>query len=244
LVHNIGGIGNYPEKTLSLMRQQFAGPFLDRTHAGQILSNHLIPYRGYSNLLVLGLSRGGMPVAFEVATALSAPLDMFLVRKLPAPGRPDRPIGAIASGGIRILNREVMRELGVGIAMAEAITARERIDLARRELQYRDGRPAHDVRGKVVVLVDDGMATGSTMRAAIAALRERSPEKLVVALPVAERSSCEALQKEADEVVCGGSPEPFIAVARWYRDFSPVMDRKIQEMLQQASREDLCMLPG
>lgn len=226
------------------MRQPFAGPFLDRTHAGQVLSDHLFAYRRYPNLLILGLSRGGMPVAFEVATSLSAPLDMFLVRKLPAPGRPDRPIGAIASGGIRILNRETMRELGVGIAMAEEITAKERVDLARREMQYRDGRPAHDVRGKVVILVDDGMATGSTMRAAIAALRERTPEKLVVALPVAERSSCEALRKEADEVVCGGNPEPFFSVARWYRDFSPVMDRKIQEMLQQSSKEDLCAVRG
>jgi putative phosphoribosyl transferase len=226
------------------MLEQFAGPFLNRTHAGQVLSNHLNAYQRYSNLLVLGLSRGGMPVAFEVASALSAPLDMFLVRKLPAPGRPDRPIGAIASGGIRILNRETMRELGVGIAMAEAISEREKVDLARREMQYRDGRAAHDVQGKIVILVDDGMATGSTMRAAIAALREGSPEKLVVALPVAERSCCESLRDEADEVVCGGSPEPFFAVARWYRDFSPVMDRQIFEMLQYSAREELCILPG
>src|SRR3979490_3387399 len=124
------------------MRQQFAGPFLYRTHAGRVLSDHLIAYQGYSNHLVLGLTRGGMPVAFEVAVALSAPLDMFLVRKLPAPGRPDRPIGAIASGGIRILNRDTMRELGIGIATAEAITEKERAELARREWHYRYGRPA------------------------------------------------------------------------------------------------------
>jgi putative phosphoribosyl transferase len=185
-----------------------------------------------------------MPVAFEVAVALSAPLDMFLVRKLPAPGRPDRPIGAIASGGIRILNRDTMRELGIGIATAEAITEKERVELARRERHYRYGRPAQSAEGKLVILVDDGMATGSTMRAAIAALRERQPEKLVVALPVAERASCEGLRDEADEVICAQNPEPFFAVARWYRDFSPIMDRRIQEMLQQSVREELCSLPG
>jgi putative phosphoribosyl transferase len=226
------------------MNEYFAGPFRDRTHAGQVLSNHFLSYQGDPNLLVLGLTRGGMPVAFEVAAKLSCPLDMFLVRKLLAPGRPDRPIGAVASGGIRILNRDVMRELGVGLGTVEELARKEGVDLARREDQYRSGRPAQDVFGRTVILVDDGVTTGSTMRAAITALRQRNPAKLVVALPVAERSCCEALGREADEVICAGYPEPFFAVARWYRDFSPVMDRRIQEMLQYSAQEDLCVSPS
>ena len=183
------------------MNEYFAGPFRDRTHAGQVLSNHLLSYQGDPNLLVLGLTRGGMPVAFEVAAKLSCPLDMFLVRKLLAPGRPDRPIGAVASGGIRILNRDVMREFGVGLGTVEELARKEGMDLARREDQYRSGRPA-------------------------------------------ERACGEALGREADEVICAGYPEPFFAVARWYRDFSPVMDRQIQEMLQHSAQEDLCVSPS
>lgn len=187
------------------------------------------------NVLVLALPRGGVPVAFEVARTLGAPLDVFLVRKLGVPGQPELAMGAIATGNVRVLNREVIEELGISSPVIEAVTARETRELERREKAYRDGRPGPQIQGRTVVLVDDGLATGSTMRAAIAALREQRPARIIVAVPVAAADTCAALEKEVDEVVCTQTPTPFFAVGRWYRDFSPTMDREIHDLLAVAA---------
>jgi putative phosphoribosyl transferase len=207
-------------------------PFRDRTHAGQMLSHQLNAYANHPEVLILALPRGGLPVAREIARFLRAPLDVFLVRKLGAPGQEELAMGAIASGGVRVLNDEVVQALHVSSRVIELVTARELQELARRERLYRDGRPAPDVAGKTIILVDDGLATGSTMRAAIAALRQAKPKRVVVAVPIAAAPAYTELSAEVDEIVCLHTPEPFCSVGFWYEDFSQAGDQEIREMLE------------
>ncbi len=205
--------------------------FRDRVHAGRVLARALEDYKGKPKLLVLALPRGGVPVAFEVARELGAPLDVFVVRKLGMPGHEEYAIGAIASGGVRILNEEAIRGFGVTDAEIDAVTAEEEMELERRERRYRDGRPAPDVRGKTVILVDDGLATGSTMRAAVEALREEGPARLVVAVPTAAPETCQDIASLVDEMVCAMTPEPFYAVGLWYDDFGQTTDEEVHDLL-------------
>jgi putative phosphoribosyl transferase len=209
-------------------------PFRDRAEAGQVLAGKLGGYDGRSDVLVLALPRGGVPVAFEVARALGAPLDVFLVRKLGVPGREELAMGAIASGGVRVVNRDVVQALRIPPEIIDAVAAREWDELRRREREYRDDRAAPDVRGRTVILIDDGLATGSTMRSAVAALRRQDPGRLVVAVPVASSSTCEEFRSEVDEVVCARTPEPFHAVGAWYEDFSQTTDDEVRDLLARA----------
>jgi putative phosphoribosyl transferase len=211
--------------------------FQDRVDAGRELAGDLSAYANRPEVQVLALPRGGVPVGYEVARALNAPLDVFLVRKLGVPGHEELAMGAIASGGVRILNGEVVRMTGVTQAQIAAVAADETQELERREREYRQGRPAPDVHGRTVLLVDDGLATGSTMRAAAAALKEQRPKRLVVAIPVAARETCEAFQAEVDAVVCAITPEPFQAVGLWYEDFSQTTDDEVRELLRKAAAE-------
>jgi putative phosphoribosyl transferase len=206
--------------------------FTDRIEAGRLLATALSAYADRADAIVLGLPRGGVPVAFEIATRLHAPLDIFLVRKLGAPGQPELAMGAIASGGARVLNDEVIRYLAVSPEVIEAVARAEQVELERRERAYRGERPAPDVRGRVVILVDDGLATGSSMRAAIAVVRTQSPARVVVAVPVAARETCDDLRREVDELVCLRTPEPFSAVGLWYEDFSQTTDEEVRALLQ------------
>ncbi len=209
-------------------------PFLNRTDAGRQLASLLTTYAGRPDAQVLGLPRGGVPVAAEVAKALGAPLDTFLVRKLGVPGHDELAMGAIASGGVRVLNRQVVEGLGIPPDEIERVTARERQELERRERDYRQGRPPPAIEGKVVIVVDDGLATGSTMRAAVAALRAQAPSRIVVAVPVGSPATCHELTEEAEEVVCARIPTYFHAVGQWYDDFSPTTDDQIRRLLAEA----------
>jgi predicted phosphoribosyltransferase len=206
--------------------------FLDRTEAGRVLAKRLGRFARRKDVVVLGLPRGGVPVAYEVAAALGAPLDVFLVRKLGVPGHRELAMGAIASGGTRVLNEDVLRELHLGESEIEAVVAEEERELERRERTY--GGRGHDVEGKVVVLVDDGLATGATMRAAVAALRQRHPARIVVAVPTAPPSTCAEVGAEADEIVCAMTPEPFHAVGAWYEDFDQTTDDEVRQLLDRA----------
>ena len=210
--------------------------FRDRTHAGQVLAKELQGYAGRPDVLVLGLPRGGVPVAYEVARALGAPLDVFIVRKLGAPGQPELAIGAVASGGVRVLNPEVVRVLGITQKDIDELTTRELQEVEHRERLYRGDRPPVAVAGRTVILVDDGLATGSTMRAAAVALRRAGPAKIITAVPVAARATCEVLAAEVDEVVCAATPEPFYAVGQWYEQFTQTSDDEVRELLASASR--------
>lgn len=209
--------------------------FRDRAHAGQWLAEKLKEYAGRTDVIVLALPRGGLPVAFEVARALRVPLDVFLVRKLGLPGHEELAMGAIASGGVRVLNPDVVRGLGVPEPVIAAVAEREQRELERRERAYRGDRPAPDIAGKTVIIVDDGLATGSTMRAAAEALRRLGPARIVVAVPVAATDTCEDLGREVDEVVCATTPEPFLAVGRWYEDFSETTDDEVRSLLEEAA---------
>lgn len=209
-------------------------PFHDRADAGRQLAAKLLKYSQRPDTLVLGLPRGGVPVAFEVARALDAPLDVFLVRKLGLPGHEELAMGAIASGGVRVLNEEVVREFGIPHDVIERVTAQELLELERRDREYRGGRPRPEIEGRTVMIVDDGLATGSTMRAAVAALRRLNPAWIVVAAPVAAPSTCRELQREADEVVCAETPAYFFAVGAWYEDFGQTTDEEIRELLAKA----------
>jgi len=212
------------------------GPrFTDRYHAGRRLAAALAPYAGRPNLLVLALPRGGVPVGFEVARALHAPLDVMLVRKLGVPGHEELAMGAIASGGIRVLSDDIIKALGIPDRVIATVAANEENELGRRERAYRDNRPPPALRGKTVILVDDGLATGSTMRAAAAALQAQHPERLVIAVPVAPRETCQSLLQVADDVVCAAVPEPFFAVGNWYEDFSQTTDEEVRELLARAN---------
>ena len=214
------------------------GPeFLDRYEGGLVLAGLLRAYAHRPDTVVLALPRGGVPVAYEVARKMGVPLDVFLVRKLGAPRHEELAMGAIASGGVRVLNREVLDELNISEAQIDAAAEREGLELQRREQRYREGRPPPDVRGRTVILVDDGLATGTTMRAAVAALRQQEPARIVVAVPVGAVESCDDLADEADEVICARTPEPFRAVGLWYRDFAQTSDEEVRELLAREARE-------
>jgi len=211
--------------------------FPDRTEAGRLLASRLMKYAGRPDVLVLGLPRGGIPVAFEVARELSVPLDVFLVRKLGVPGREELAMGAIATGGVKILNEDVVRALGISDEVIDEVAAAEQAELERRQRAYRGDRPAPKVRGRTVILIDDGLATGSTMRAAVASLRQQGPARIVVGVPVGAPGTCAELQEEADEVICARMPEPFYAVGFWYRDFSQTTDEEVHDLLERAAEE-------
>jgi predicted phosphoribosyltransferase len=208
--------------------------YRDRTDAGRKLAEHLAVYRDRPDVLVLALPRGGVPVAFEVAQALGAPLDVYLVRKLGVPGHEELAMGAIATGGVMLLNREVIDELGIPNEIIRTVSLREWQELARRESLYRGNTPPPEVSGKTAILVDDGLATGATMRAAIAALKKQAPARIVVAVPVAAVQTCNLLRGEVDEVVCPHTPDQFYAVGLWYDDFSPTTDEQVRNLLQAA----------
>jgi putative phosphoribosyl transferase len=212
--------------------------YRNRTEAGRYLASQLGDYANRPDVLVLALPRGGVPVAFEVARALHAPLDIFLVRKLGVPGHEELAMGAIAMGGVRVLNEEVVRYLSIPGEMIEAVAADEQLELERREKLYRGSRPAPDVRGKTVILIDDGLATGSTMRAAAKALREQQPGRIVVGVPVSSSATCDEFRDEVDEIVCALTPEPFHGVGRWYEDFSQTSDEEVRELLGRGSRSE------
>jgi putative phosphoribosyl transferase len=205
--------------------------FHDRHDAGRQLAAKLTEYAGRRDVMVLALPRGGVPVGYEVARALAAPLDVFLVRKLGVPGREELAMGAIATGGIRVINEDVVRGVGISQAVIDQVTAEEERELTRRERQYRDDRPPPAVAGKTVLLVDDGLATGSSMRAAVLAQREMNPAKIVVAVPVGAAETCAALNTIADETVCAYMPEQFAAVGLWYADFSQTTDDEVRDLL-------------
>jgi putative phosphoribosyl transferase len=206
--------------------------FEDRRDAGRRLAESLSQYAGREDAAVLGLPRGGVPVAFEVATALHAPLDVFVVRKLGVPGHEELAMGAIASGGVLVLNEDVVAATGVTEEEIGQVVAREAQTVQRQEEALRGGRPALDPRGRLAIVVDDGLATGATMRAAIAALKDRGAAAIVVAVPAAPAVTCEALRTEVAEVVCEVTPEPFTAVGMWYRDFTPVSDDEVRRLLE------------
>jgi len=209
--------------------------FHDRAHAGAKLARRLTAYRGRDDVLVLGLPRGGVPVAYEVARELGVPLDIFLVRKLGVPGREEFAMGAIASGGVRVLNSTLVGALGIPPAVIDRVAAREQRELERRETVYRNGQPPADVRGRTVIVIDDGLATGSTIRAAVAALRPRGVRKIVVAVPVAAPETCDEFRAEVDEIICAETPDLFSAVGQFYEDFSQTTDEEVQDLLARAA---------
>lgn len=212
--------------------------FTDRADAGRRLSAHLDHYRDRDDVLVLGLPRGGVPVAYEVARTLQASLDVFVVRKLGAPGREELAMGAIASGGARVLNRRVVEAYSVSDEDVERVADREVIELARREQAYRGQRPPPAIEGRTVILVDDGLATGATMRAAVAALREHGAEWVVAAVPVSSPQSCAEFEDRVDEMVCAHTPEPFFAVGMWYDDFAATTDDEVRRLLKEAGGDE------
>lgn len=211
--------------------------FRDRSEAGRLLAERLPEYAGRPDVLVLALPRGGVPVGYEVARRLHAPMDVFIVRKLGVPGYEEFAMGAVATGGVRVLNEQVVSTLGIPDYVIDAVAAWEQQELERRERLYRGNRPSPDVRGKTVILVDDGLATGSTMLAAVQALRKLDPARIVIAVPVASPDICELLKAEVDEVVCAVTPQPFYAVGLWYRDFSQTTDEEVRELLERTAAE-------
>jgi len=209
--------------------------FTDRRHAGRVLASRLTKYAGRGDVIVLALPRGGVPVAYEVAVALGAPMDVFLVRKLGTPGHRELAMGAIASGGVRVVNEDVVQWYGISEAAIDRIAREEQEELERRERAYRDDRPAPDLTNRIVVLIDDGLATGSTMRAAVQAVRARRPARVVIAVPVGAPQTCAELAVSADEVICARMPEPFSAVGQWYLNFEQTDDAEVRELLQKSS---------
>ena len=205
--------------------------FRNRTDAGRQLAEKLAAYANRPDVLVLALPRGGVPVAFELARAFGAPLDVFLVRKLGVPGYEELAMGAVATGGVRVLNDEIVRGLGISEHEIDAVVARELLELSRRDRLYRGDRPLSDVAGRTVILVDDGLATGATMRAAVQALRQQQPGRIVAAVPTASPDTCQVLKAEADDVICAITPEPFFAVGHWYDDFTQTTDDEVRELL-------------
>jgi predicted phosphoribosyltransferase len=204
--------------------------FRNRADAGRQLASQLRYYAGRDDVVVLGLPRGGVPVAYEVASELGVPLDVYVVRKLGLPGQEELAFGAIATGGVRVLNKELIERLGLPAEWVEAIEAKERRELERRERVYRGERPPPDLAGRTVILVDDGLATGSTMLAAVQAVRQDDPAKVVVAVPVAAPEVCEALSQAADDVACVATPQPMRAIGLWYEDFSQTSDEQVREL--------------
>ena len=212
--------------------------FRDRREAGRLLADKLTADANRPDVLVLALPRGGVPVAYEVARALRAPLDVFLVRKLGVPGHEELAMGALATDEVRVLNQEVVEALRIPASVIDEVAAEELEELKRRERLYRRGRPAPDLRGRTVILVDDGLATGATMRAAIRALRQRQPAGIVVAVPTASPDTCEALGGEADEVSCAMTPRPFFSVGHWYDDFTQTTDEEVRRLLAQRQQPE------
>jgi predicted phosphoribosyltransferase len=210
--------------------------FRDRAEAGRLLASKLTEYANRPDVLLLALPRGGVPVGYEVAKVLNVPLDVFLVRKLGVPGHEELAMGAIASGGVIVLNDDVVHALRIPQSLIDRVAQREQQELERREKAYRGDRPQPDVQGKTVILVDDGLATGSTMRAAIRALRQRGPAKIVVAVPAASPDTCAEFRGEVDEIVCALTPEPFYAVGLWYEDFSQTSDQEVSDLLERSMR--------
>ena len=208
--------------------------FENRAEAGRYLAQKLMAYRDQPDVLVLALPRGGVPVAYEVAKALHAPLDVFLVRKLGVPGHEELAMGAVATGGVRVLNEAVVRALNISEEQINAVTEAELRELERREQAYRGSRPAPQIRDRTIILVDDGLATGATMYAAIVALRQQHPKKIVVAVPTASPETCDEFRRVSDEVVCAITPEPFYAVGLSYKDFSQTTDEEVRDLLARA----------
>jgi putative phosphoribosyl transferase len=216
----------------------FAKLFKNRTDAGQFLAEKLTQYVNRADVVVLALPRGGVPVAYEVARRLNAPLDVFVVRKLGVPGHEELAMGAIASGGVRVLNPDVLSYILIHEAIIDQVTEFELSELKRRERLYRGNRPPLEVKGKTVIIVDDGLATGSTMRAAVKALRQKQPRKIIVAVPVGARETCDSFKNEVDTMaVCAITPEPFQAVGLWYQDFSQTSDEEVRELLARADEK-------
>jgi Predicted phosphoribosyltransferases len=209
--------------------------FIDRRDAGRVLALRLPEYRGRDDVVVLALPRGGVPVAYEVASALGVPMDVFLVRKLGTPGHRELAMGAIASGGVRVLNEDVVQWYGISDSAIERIAREEHEELERRERAYRGNRPAPDLTDRIVILIDDGLATGSTMRAAAKAVRAHRPARVVIAVPVGAPQTCAELAAVADEVICARMPEPFSAVGQWYLNFDQTDDDEVRELLQKSS---------
>jgi putative phosphoribosyl transferase len=208
--------------------------FRDRPEAGRLLASQLVRYVSRPNLLILALPRGGVPVAFEIARALHAPLEIFLVQKLGVPGQEELAMGAVASGNVRVLQSDVVGAFGIPQSVIEAVTAEEIRELARRERAFRGDRPNPQVRGRDIILVDDGLATGSTMHAAVTALKQQDPERIVVAVPVASSEACDEFKSEVDEVICLRTPASFYAVGLWYETFPQLTDEEVRQFLRKA----------
>jgi predicted phosphoribosyltransferase len=211
--------------------------FRDRSEAGELLAEQLTAYANKSNVIVLALPRGGVPVGAQVARKLAVPLDVFVVRKLGLPGHPELAMGAIATGGVRVLNGDLVDSMRISDEVIEAVTASEQRELARRERSYRDDLPLPEVEGKIVIIVDDGIATGSTMAAAVAALRQLGAGRIVVAAPTIARSTYDYLRKTADDVVAVIVPEEFYGVGQWYEDFSQTTDAEVHQLLGQTNHQ-------
>jgi putative phosphoribosyl transferase len=212
-------------------------PFRDRRDAGKKLAQELLHYANRSDVIVLALPRGGVPVAYEVALALNAPLDIFIVRKLGLPSQEELAIGAIASGGIRVLNEDIIRALHISEETINHVAQHELQELQRREHLYRGAYPAPEVHDRIVILIDDGLATGASMRAAVAGLRTQNPKRIVVAVPTAAPETCEAFENEVDEIICAITPHPFLGVGRWYEDFSQTTDEGVRLFLEDVQRQ-------
>ena len=215
--------------------ERYHEPYRDRRHAGAELAARLDYLKGREDLVVLALPRGGVPVAYEVARAIGAPLDIFLVRKLGVPGHRELAMGALASGGVRVVNEDVVALYRIPGTAIDAVAREEQSELERRERDYRAGRPPVALQGRTVILVDDGLATGSTMRAAVQAVRAHAPGKVIVAVPVGSADTCQEFTDIADEIVCAHAPEHFAAVGQWYRDFSQTSDEEVRALLHGAS---------
>jgi predicted phosphoribosyltransferase len=209
--------------------------FRDRLEAGRMLAKNLREYANRSDVVVLALPRGGVPVAYEVAKTLDAPLDIFLVRKLGLPGQEELAMGAIATGGVQVLNEEVVRVLDIPDEIINAVAEKEERELERREREYRGGRAPIEILGRTAILIDDGLATGSSMRAALLALKGKQPAQIIVAVPVGSPETCAGLESEVDKVVCAVTPDPFLGVGKWYRDFSQTSDEEVRELLDRAA---------
>lgn len=212
-------------------------PYRNRESAGQDLAKRLQSYTNRPDGVVLALPRGGINVAFEVANALNLPLDVLVVRKLGAPDQPELAMGAIASGGVRVLNQELLRQSQISNERVESVAKQEAKELERQERLYRNGRPPLVLEGKTVILIDDGLATGATMRAAVAAIREQNPKQIIIAVPVATPSMCREMENEVEEIICVKTPEPFISVGTWYDDFSQTTDEEVTELLSRAEKK-------
>lgn len=208
--------------------------FQDRIDAGKALANQLRTYANRDDVTVLGLPRGGIPVAYQVADALNAPLDVYVVRKLGIPGHEELAMGAIATGGVRYLNPAIISKLKISESTINRVAAAEQRELERREQAYRDQRPPLDLSDRTVLLVDDGLATGATMLAAVRAIRQQSPRKIVVAVPIAAPETCQMFEPEVDEVICAETPQPFRAVGLWYQDFAQTTDQEVRDLLRKA----------